>query len=221
MSANTASTEEKFVAGQASKWDNPPEWYDMKENLALDKYEDNVFPGALLIALNAGPDPESINTSNKVNLAINCIQAVNLPPLDDEHRFHKANSDPYCEIIIEPKKREKRQRMRKVTKTCRNTLNPIWKQKFKFDNVEIGDTLSLCVWDKDSGDANDDVIGHIESFQLPGKDEKENYKNFIGRHWFNLKANKEEKEERKIKLDIRYTATMKLKEPERKNMQLR
>ena len=27
----------------------------MKENLALDKYSDNVFPGALLIGLNAGP----------------------------------------------------------------------------------------------------------------------------------------------------------------------
>ena len=27
----------------------------MKENLALDKYKDNVFPGALLIGLNCGP----------------------------------------------------------------------------------------------------------------------------------------------------------------------
>ena len=36
-------------------WENPPRWYDMKENLALDKYKDNVFPGSLLIGINAGP----------------------------------------------------------------------------------------------------------------------------------------------------------------------
>ena len=46
---------DRFKAGRARKWDNPPQWFDMKENLALDKYKDNVFPGALLIGLNCGP----------------------------------------------------------------------------------------------------------------------------------------------------------------------
>merc|ERR1711973_517458 len=51
----TGKGTDRFKAGRARKWDNPPQWFDMKENLALDKYKDNVFPGALLIGLNCGP----------------------------------------------------------------------------------------------------------------------------------------------------------------------
>eukprot|EP00485_Elphidium_margaritaceum_P001758 CAMPEP_0202694498 /NCGR_PEP_ID=MMETSP1385-20130828/8345_1 /ASSEMBLY_ACC=CAM_ASM_000861 /TAXON_ID=933848 /ORGANISM="Elphidium margaritaceum" /LENGTH=1708 /DNA_ID=CAMNT_0049350357 /DNA_START=54 /DNA_END=5180 /DNA_ORIENTATION=+ len=45
----------RFTTGATSKWDNGPVWHDMKENQALDKYADNIFPGAVLIGLNAGP----------------------------------------------------------------------------------------------------------------------------------------------------------------------
>ena len=45
----------KFEPGKARMWENPPKWYDMKENMALDKYSDNVFPGATFIGLNCGP----------------------------------------------------------------------------------------------------------------------------------------------------------------------
>ena len=38
----------------------------MKENLALDKYKDNVFPGALLIGLNCGPK-EDISAEHNGN----------------------------------------------------------------------------------------------------------------------------------------------------------
>eukprot|EP01084_Bolivina_argentea_P301149 519459_1 len=45
----------EFKPGKKRMWQNVPVWYDMKGNLASDKYSANVFPGALLIALNAGP----------------------------------------------------------------------------------------------------------------------------------------------------------------------
>lgn len=204
----------------------------MKENLALDKYKDNVFPGALLIALNAGPESDTIavetTAKTKVNLTVNCIQAINLPALDDGNFFlgRKPSSDPYCQIIIKPKKGDKRKIMRKTTKPRWKTLNPRWEQKVKFDNVEIGDTLSLKIWDRDVN--RDDAVCYIKSFPLPDKDE-ENYKKYIGRHWFNLIATEEAKEKNddrkldnmRIKLGIRYTAQMELKKPERKKMQLR
>jgi len=55
-----------FEPGAARKWDNEPRWFDMKENLALDKYEDNVFPGALLIGLNCGPVADLRDDDNKL-----------------------------------------------------------------------------------------------------------------------------------------------------------
>ena len=49
------SGSDKFEHGKARMWQNPPRWFDMKKNLALDEYSENVFPGALLIGLNCGP----------------------------------------------------------------------------------------------------------------------------------------------------------------------
>eukprot|EP01084_Bolivina_argentea_P302872 522854_1 len=57
-----------FKAGKKRMWENGPMWFDMKENLALDKYSDNVFPGALLIGLNAGPKADISKESNQGKL---------------------------------------------------------------------------------------------------------------------------------------------------------
>ena len=56
----------KFTPGKKRMWDNGPRWFDMKENLALDKYKDNVFPGALLIGLNAGPKADLRDEEQKL-----------------------------------------------------------------------------------------------------------------------------------------------------------
>jgi len=58
----------KFKAGKKRMWENGPKWYDMKENLALDKYSDNVFPGALLIGLNCGPKSDISKANNEGRL---------------------------------------------------------------------------------------------------------------------------------------------------------
>jgi len=59
----------KFKPGKKRMWENAPKWYDMKENLALDKYSDNVFPGALLIGLNCGPKSDISKADNDGRLA--------------------------------------------------------------------------------------------------------------------------------------------------------
>ena len=94
------------------KWGRLPVWYDMESNLALNKYSDHVFPGSLLVGLNAGPigdgdgdDFEDVlpklsqnvvsNMKHKANVIVQIFECQRLPQLDPN-----GYSDPYIKAII-------------------------------------------------------------------------------------------------------------------------
>ena len=44
-----------ILNGKRKRYNNPPKWYDLKENVCLDKYDDDSFPGSVLLSFNIAP----------------------------------------------------------------------------------------------------------------------------------------------------------------------
>ncbi len=105
-------------------------------------------------------------------------------------------------MVIEDGKGKKRER---ECEPFKKNLNPKWNEDLQFDNVKVGETLSLRVMDWDFGFDKDDEMGYIEPRTLTGTD-------FEG--WLALKPSKgvEKKykkkryliENMKIKIGIKY-----------------
>eukprot|EP01083_Nonionella_stella_P138040 420019_1 len=132
--------------GRAETWGRPPVWYDLKENLALDKYSENVFPGSLLLALHAGPLKENEEHTkiqkkhqykHMANVIVQIFEAQMLPRLDAN-----GYSDPYVKVRIGHRIRE--------TVRIKRSLNPKWNGEIlQFDHVRLGEQLEIEVWDWD------------------------------------------------------------------------
>eukprot|EP01084_Bolivina_argentea_P301152 519463_1 len=207
----------EFKSGKKRMWQNVPVWYDMKNNLASDKYSANVFPGALLIALNAGPKSDISKEDNDGILVPPHALSRPFNPgypthaNDDEKKsstktthadvtitcfeavslpaMDRGNqSDPYVEIVIEDENGKKRE---KECEKCKKNLNPKWNQDLEFDNVHVGDRLYLRVMDWDFGLDKDDEMGYIEPLILTGTDIEK---------WYPLQPSKEVSKKYKKKL---------------------
>jgi hypothetical protein len=61
-------------------------------------------------------------------------------------------ADPYC--VLELKHH------RYTTRCCKSTLNPVWYEEFKFNNVDPNDRLIISVWDRDKF-GKDEFMGQV------------------------------------------------------------
>ena len=208
------------IEGRTEMWGRPPVWYDMKPNLALNKYGDHIFPGSLLVGLNAGPMTDQIddllpkmkakqisNVKHRANVIIQIFEAQRLPQLDPN-----GYSDPYVKAIIGQETSSKRvsgdDHMRyqeRRTETLRKTLNPKWNgEVLEFQEVYLGDYLKIQVWDWDLvGD--DEFSSYINAIPLNGKDIEEwipliTTKTALEKH----PRNKKLAEGSQIKIAVRY-----------------
>ncbi|EKX48046.1 hypothetical protein GUITHDRAFT_61011, partial [Guillardia theta CCMP2712] len=84
------------------------------------------------------------------------LEGKDLPAAD-----RGGTSDPYLEVKIGDKT--------VTTQIQMKTLNPVWDQKFYWENVRLTDVIQVSVWDYDRFSKND-MIGTCEislsSFEL-------------------------------------------------------
>ena len=69
------------------------------------------------------------------------------------------SSDPYCVLMYTAPGARKSQRFE--TAVQNRTLNPFWKEEFRFENVSKDGNLRIEVWDKDKI-GTDDFMGEVE-----------------------------------------------------------
>eukprot|EP01084_Bolivina_argentea_P309384 535139_1 len=189
------------------QWKNPPKWYNLKEDQAVDALHEHIFPGSLLLTLNAGraedmppngylPESRPFITGQMMNktqmsanipsannskplssigtLTVYIQQAQNLPAMDKN-----GSSDPYVQLKIYDKTGHL---CSAKTSIVYESLNPKWYQSFTFNNIPIGETLSIKLLDADQMRA-DDLMGFVEillvtqSNRAPGT-------NFDVKNWF-------------------------------------
>eukprot|EP01084_Bolivina_argentea_P053519 98268_1 len=154
----------KDIIGNQSN--SSPQWYDMREDIVLDKYPKNIFPGALLISfytdeinynLSQSPNDIIIQTSkqkskikekkNKIGPAkmiIHHMAAMHLPQTDKWGT---------CDPCIEFRLQQGKKLIIKKTSVIHDTLDPTWygwDQRIEFENVNIGDKLYVLIKDDDS-----------------------------------------------------------------------
>eukprot|EP01084_Bolivina_argentea_P209778 357250_1 len=141
----------EFKSGKKMMWKNSPVWYEMKDNLALNKYPHNAFLGALLIALNAAPKSDlhnngkivlSPNTDldveqktntipnnmNKLNwtsmqLRVHCYQTRNLGAVNSSGLCNFYLEIRFCSQISQ-------------TLTCEDCIDPKWYESL-YLNVDV------------------------------------------------------------------------------------
>ena len=162
-------------------WGRPPVWYDMKSNLALNKYKEFVFPGSILLALNAGPNRDEMNElstpklqnedvsrmKHKANVIVQIFECVSLPRLDPN-----GFSDPYIKAKIGESKRGDKNIEYQVRQSMvkHRTLNPKWNgEVLLFSNVTLGHYLQIEVWDWDFVGDNEHCSS-IDPIPLNGTD---------------------------------------------------
>ena len=181
----------RVALSEITNWDGP-KWYDMKRNMALNKYKDDVFPGALLIALNCGPksdgnhveqdhilsalshaaaydvEPSHSSTSQRpthFNVTIQCKEATGLPAMD-KIDGELVSSDPFVVITVRDESGGERN---KETKKIKKTLNPKWNQDLVFENCKFGDSLRLSIVDWNWGLYQNEGMCFIEPRKLDGE----------------------------------------------------
>jgi len=71
-------------------------------------------------------------------------------------------SDPYVVVTVPGKPH-----LNFKTSILQQALNPIWREKFEIDGVELGDTLRIRVMDFDD-DSEDDLVGVAKYMIVPG-----------------------------------------------------
>eukprot|EP00004_Rigifila_ramosa_P003995 TRINITY_DN1437_c1_g3_i2.p1 TRINITY_DN1437_c1_g3~~TRINITY_DN1437_c1_g3_i2.p1 ORF type:complete len:1074 (-),score=257.30 TRINITY_DN1437_c1_g3_i2:75-3296(-) len=139
--------------------ENPPTWFDMKEDKSVDAIPYGEFPGNLLISLAICEGPCSIPRVKieaprleKYMLRAHIYQGRHLVAADDD-----GSSDPYCVLKVNGKKVK--------TTVKEKTLYPVWYETLE-TMIELPEPLTFApnihvlVYDKDTF-GSDDPLGRF------------------------------------------------------------
>ncbi len=147
-----------------------PQWHELRREDALGLIGSNAFPGSLQIALGFGPeemdeesksawDPSTLTTRfprkpienethQRCSVFVNIYQAHCLPAAD-----RNGFSDPVAHVKL--------QGVVQSTKTLHRTLNPVWNERLRFEDVllprdpQLYPRLLIDIFDFDELTAND------------------------------------------------------------------
>lgn len=106
-------------------------------------------------ALTKCPDGGAQKLSSGGNVTVFIKNATNVPNLDI-YPLSSIVSDPYVEIIFGDN-------VRKVSKTIRNNLNPVWNEEINLGVLGSATALKISVWDYDMGlEFSDDLAASMD-----------------------------------------------------------
>ena len=96
------------------KWKNAPKWYNLKEDKAINALEENVFPGSVLLAINAGRADSMPHNGYLPESRPFILGTMNDEFMNDEQFMNETVSEEHLKLLQRHQEEEKEEKIANI-----------------------------------------------------------------------------------------------------------